>query len=105
MSEVMGEYGVSDAVEHGGDLFEDEAHVAMDKPLDTGRLLYARLCLTILADTEVEVWFDHFDNTITAQLRRGDDVREVTFYDAPMARVEKLVYVNAIVNDAKGAFE
>ena len=105
MSEVIGDHFFQDCViDLGGDIYEDGTHFAMHKPLDTGRLVYAKLCMAFKADIEIEVWFDHFDNTITAQLRRGDDLREVTFYDQSMARVMKLEYVDRLVYEAQGAF-
>lgn len=108
MSEVCAATWIHDYVfTPYGEVYEDLAHFGMDRPLDTGRLLYVKLVIEFRADFEfkIEVWFDHFDNTITAQIARGEDVREVTFYDEQMARSVKLAYVHAIIADSKGAFE
>lgn len=105
MSVVIGEFWPYDFIfSIGGDIYEDAAHLTMDRPLDSGRLLYVKLKMSFLAGVDIEVWFDHFDNTVTAQISRGEDIREVSFYDQSMARSEKIVFIDAIVEGAKDMF-
>lgn len=86
-----------------GDIYEDYEHFLMNKPLDSGRLLYIMLRRVIPEGTEFEVWFDHFSNEVTAQIRGRDFVSETTFRDDQMPRHEKLDRIGRIVEGARSS--
>jgi hypothetical protein len=82
------------------DLYESYEAVLQNKPLDTGRLLYAKLRFALPDDVKVEVIWNHFDNSITALIWRDDFERQLIIKDEQMARSEKIIYINSIVEGA-----
>lgn len=82
------------------DLYEDYEAVLQNKPLDTGRLLYAKLRFALPEDVNVEVIWNHFDNSILAQIWRDDFYKEMRVKDEQMARAEKVIQIDQIVEGA-----
>jgi hypothetical protein len=87
--------------EPNGEVYENEWDKFQNKPLDTGRLLYAKLRNALTRDVDVEVYWNHFEDEITAVMAGRHFEREVTFRDPVMARVDLVVYIEAIVEHAK----
>jgi hypothetical protein len=87
--------------EPNGEVYESEFERYRDKPLDTGRLLYAKLRNALPRNVEVEVLWDHFHNEITGIITGEDFDKEVSFRDPIMARVDLVVYIEAIVKVAE----
>jgi hypothetical protein len=82
------------------DLYEDLEAALQNKPLDTGRLLYAKLRFALPEDIKVEVIWNHFDNSLLAMIWNNNFHRELRITDEPMARSEKVSYVDNIVQGA-----
>lgn len=51
-----------------GDAYEDEIAVLRNRPLDVGRLVYAKLRMAFPEDVKIEVWWNHFDETIHCEI-------------------------------------
>lgn len=91
-------------VSSNGDIYEDMIAVVTNKPLDVGRLFYVKLRLALDDQIEVEVYWDHFKNLITGVIRGRDSVEaEVQFYDGPMARTDRVVFIDQLVERIKEA--
>lgn len=84
---------------HNNDLYENYESILINKPLDTGRLLYAKLRFAIDEDIQIEVWWNHFSNEITAIVLTAPWEMTMTIVDPVMARSELLAYVDSIVAD------
>lgn len=84
-----------------GDLFENKIARILKKPLPTGQLLYAMLRRAIDERIDVEVYWNHFDDLITAVLSVGDNEAAMSFHDMQMARQDKVVYIQQVVDIAK----
>src|SRR4051794_37968472 len=52
--------------EPNGEVYESELEKVNHNPLDTGRLLYAKLRYALPREVEVEVLWDHFHDEVTA---------------------------------------
>jgi hypothetical protein len=87
--------------EPNGDVYENEWDKAQNKPLDTGRLLYARLRNALPRNVSVEVIWDHFHNLITANVTGKHIDQEVSFKDPVMPRSDLVIFINQIVDSAK----
>lgn len=86
-----------------GDMYETTIHLLMDRPLDTGRLFYAKLRNAIPRNVDVEVYWNHFDDEVTGVVAGRLSELEITFADPTMARTDKIVYIEAIVDRFKEA--
>ena len=82
------------------DLYENFEAYLQNKPLDTGRLLYAKLRFALPEYIGVEVFWNHFDNTLLAMIWKDNFHRELIIKDDPMARSEKVIYIDSIVEGA-----
>lgn len=72
-----------------GDVYESFADMVADKPLDIGRLFYAKLRTAIPLDEHVEVYWNHISNEITVEVETRAGRRfESTFEPMEMARVD-----------------
>jgi hypothetical protein len=82
-----------------GDLYENQVHLLLDKPLDMGKLFYAKLRNAIPRNVNVEVYWNHFDAELTGVVSGRDFEYAVTFGEPVMARTDKIVYIDTIVAD------
>jgi hypothetical protein len=87
--------------EPNGEVYETEWEKFQNNPLDIGRLLYAKLRYALPRNVEVEVLWDHFHNEISAIMTGRDFEKEVSFREPVMARSDLIVYIEAIVTEAK----
>jgi hypothetical protein len=72
-----------------GDVFESLSDMNEDKPLDIGRLFYAKLRTVLDADDQVEVYWNHIDDMITVVVESSAGRKfESTFPPMVMARVD-----------------
>jgi hypothetical protein len=72
-----------------GDVFESLSDMNEDKPLDIGRLFYAKLRTVLDADDQVEVYWNHIDDMITVVVESSEGRKfESTFPPMVMARVD-----------------
>jgi len=85
---------------YGRDFYESEQAFALRRPLDSGRLLYAKLRVALSDDINVEVLWNHFDNVVTALVWGAGFEHETSFRDGPMARPDKVAYIDSIVDGA-----
>jgi hypothetical protein len=81
----------------GNDVYETQEHWLIGRPFDTGRLLYAKLYDALPIGYQIEVTWDHFSNVLTVEVAGRDIGLEVSFYDEPMSRVQKLERVDEVV--------
>jgi hypothetical protein len=84
-----------------GEMYETLVHNLLDKPLDTGRLFYAKLRNAVPRNVSIEVYWNHFDNELTGVMAGRQAEYAVTFEDPVMARTDKIVYIEAIVQEFK----
>lgn len=87
--------------EPNGEVYESLRDKIGKTPLDTGRLLYAKLRYALPRNVEVEVLWDHFHNELTAIMTGRGFEKEVSFREPVMARTDLVVYIDAIVAEAK----
>ncbi|MGB8508045.1 MAG: hypothetical protein WCD76_06560 [Pyrinomonadaceae bacterium] len=87
--------------EENGEVFENAVFKLLDRPLDTGRLFYAKLRNAIPRNVNVEVYWNHFDAEVTGVVSGRDFEYGVSFIEPVMARVDKIVYIETIVEDMK----
>jgi hypothetical protein len=86
------------------DLYESNVHLFQDRPLDTGRLLYAKLRMTLPEHIGVEVYWNHFTNRITAEIKTGrNSDYELSFKEEPMSRGDRLIQIQNLVDTAQEA--
>src|SRR3954471_22416165 len=72
-----------------GDVFESLNDMNEDKPVDIGRLFYAKLRTVLDADDQVEVYWNHIDDLITVVVESKEGRQfESTFPPMVMARVD-----------------
>lgn len=91
--------------EENGEVFENAVFKLLDRPLDTGRLFYAKLRNAVPRNASVEVYWNHFDAEVTGVVSGRDFEYAVSFREPVMARVDKIVYVETIVEDLKEVTE
>jgi hypothetical protein len=84
-----------------GEVYEDRQHALTDHPLDTGRLVYAKLRRAINPDLKVEVIWDHFKDVLTVMVTGRYDGITTSFPDRQMARVDKVERINQLVEGIK----
>jgi hypothetical protein len=108
IGEKMSQVVDPDTVVYGtnGEVYEDETHRLTGRPLDTGRMLYVKLRKALPEYIEVEVIWDHFSDYLRVQIAGRNSVldvwqeRAVSFKDPYMARSDKIVYIEGIVEQA-----
>lgn len=98
MSEVV---EMESVVEAGGDLFGSHIDVLKHTPMPYAMVLYVKMRRAAPEDVNVEVIWNHFNNTVTAIMAGREFEYAHVFWDGPMARTDKLVYLDAIVDRAK----
>lgn len=82
----------------GSEMYESEIALLQDKPLDTGRMLYVKLRRALPIDVNVEVVWNHFNNTIFAySIDKGSYKHQIMFNDRQMARIEKIILLDRMV--------
>lgn len=86
-----------------GEVYENRIKKLLGTPLDTGRLFYAKLRYAFPRNVEVEVLWDHFHNELIGMVKGRDFEYFVDFVDPVMARTDKVVYIEQIVDSIKGA--
>lgn len=88
-----------------GETYEDYQHFIELKPLDTGRLFYVMLRRAAGEDTDldIEVYWNHFNNTVTGVISGRNSEFEVSFVDMQMARTDKLAYLRDLIERMKEA--
>lgn len=86
-----------------GEMYENYVHLLLNKPLDTGRMFYAKLRNAVPRKLDVEVYWNHFDNELTGVMTGRSFEYEISFKDPVMARTDKVVYIEAIVDKFKEA--
>jgi hypothetical protein len=91
-----------------GDLYESHQHMLLGRPLDFGRTLYVKLKRAFAQDgsAEVEVYWNHFDNRLTAEIKIETPVGGWKGYksytsDEFDAREMKLAQINEFVTEIK----
>ena len=87
----------------GIEVYENEVQAAIGRPLDAGRLLYVKLREAIDDRIAIEVYWDHFNNLLTATV--GDEATgyQATFKEWKMARSDMIERINALIDDIKRA--
>lgn len=81
-----------------GDVFETFSDMTEDKPIDIGRLFYAKLRFGMEQDDKVEVYWNHIDNMLTVEVETKTGRKfESTFAPMEMARVDLVQRVEQFV--------
>lgn len=76
--------------DHNGEIYADPLHRIMHRPLGLGALIYAKLKRTGV--DEVEVWWNHFEGSVTIIAGRYQGVVEER--SMPDARTQQLAIVS-----------
>jgi hypothetical protein len=88
----------------GNDIYESDLHLALGWPLDTGRLTYAKMRAALSDLIPIEVIWNHFKNEVTVVVGAGrQNEYSYMFKVKPMARVQRLEFIDDLVRQAKEA--
>lgn len=81
-----------------GDVYESYADMIADKPLDIGRLFYAKLRTALPENVDVEVYWNHIMDQITVVVdNKAGRAFESKFEPMQMARVDLVERTNQFV--------
>lgn len=84
--------------EPNGEVYESAIFKMLGKPFDSGRLFYAKLRNAAPRTLDVEVYWNHFDNELTGVIAGRSFEFELVFIDPVMARTDKIVYIERVVD-------
>jgi hypothetical protein len=87
--------------EPNGEVYEGAIFKLLGRPFDTGRLFYAKLRNAAPRNASVEVYWNHFDDELTGVIAGRSFEVELVFIDPVMARTDKIVYIEAIIDRLK----
>jgi hypothetical protein len=84
-----------------GDLYAGKIAVALDRPLPTPQLLYAKLKMELPNDVEFEVWWNHFNDLITVVTAGRGSEMETVLPNMKMPRHMLVPYIDQLIERIK----
>lgn len=87
----------------GGDVFEDLTELIRDRPLDFGRMMYAKLRAALDDECSPEVYWNHINNEITIHISDATTGREyvIQFKPYSAARVDIIQRTDVFVDSVR----
>jgi len=84
-----------------GELYQDRLHQIINRPLDIGRYVYAKLRRELPDHIGEEIWWDHNNACLDIEVRTGNAVITTRLHEDKMAdsRILFIAQVQQLVNN------